>query len=123
MADFSSKVLDVFEFWKKELNHPKAILDKKRAGLIQSRLKEGYTEQRIKEAIIGIQASPHHMGQNDRQTVYDDLELICRTGANIDKFADMQTVEDKTWQNKYKNLLIGDYTNTKENDNDKKRMG
>lgn len=83
------EVVEVFESWKAELNHPQAQLDETRKSAITARLAEGYPVDRIKQAIRGIKKSPHHMGQNDRSTVYDDIELICRTGANVDKFADL----------------------------------
>jgi uncharacterized protein YdaU (DUF1376 family) len=104
------EIENIFEFWKIELNHPKATLDAKRKKAIQARLKEGYTAERIKEAIIGIQSCSHNMGHNDRNTVYDDIELICRTGANVDRFADLKTSNpnDKI-RDKFSNLLIGDY--------------
>lgn len=79
----------IFEFWKKELNHPKAVLDAVRDKVISARLQEGYTIDRILAAVRGIKRSPHHMGQNDRNTKYDDIELICRNGRNVDKFADL----------------------------------
>ncbi len=79
----------VFNFWREVHNHGKAILDGKRKKAIEGRLKEGYTLDRIKQAIVGIKESPYHMGQNDRNTKYDDIELICRSGTNVDRFADL----------------------------------
>jgi len=87
---FDDRVVEVFEYWKEQLNHPKCKLDKKRGNAIKGRLKEGYDVDRIKQAIRGIKFSAHHMGQNDRNTVYDDIELICRTGAKVDQFAEME---------------------------------
>lgn len=79
----------IFEFWKIELGHPKAKLDKTRAKCITNRLKEKYSVDRIKAAICGIKRSPHHMGKNEQGMVYDDIEFICRNGKNIDRFADI----------------------------------
>jgi hypothetical protein len=90
----NDQVNEVFEFWKLELNHPKASLDKTRHKAIKARLSEGYTPERIKQAIRGIKKSPHNMGQNDRNTVYDDIELICRSGKNVDRFADMEQIKN-----------------------------
>lgn len=81
-------IKEIFDFWKIELNHPKTKLDSKTKKSIQDRLKEGYSIERIKEAIVNIKNIPHNMGQNDRNTVYDSLELICRSGANVDRFAE-----------------------------------
>lgn len=76
----------IFEHWRRTLNHPKAIPDKKRLGLIADRIKQGYSEDDLKRAINGVLASPHHMGKNDSQTIYDGVELIFRDAAHVDKF-------------------------------------
>lgn len=82
-------VFEIFKYWQAELQHPHSVLDDKRHKVITARIKEGYTKERIMQAIRGIKLSPHNMGQNDRNTKFDDIELICRTGANVDRFADM----------------------------------
>lgn len=108
------EIKEVFEFWKVELNHPKSILDEKRRKAIMARLLEGYSVERIKEAIVGIQRSPHNMGANDEGKIFDDIELICRSGANVDRFADTRQGETKETvkaKNKIKSYLIGDYSN------------
>lgn len=81
-----SPVQEVFAYWQTRLNHPQAHLTDKRRKLIQARLKEKYTVEQIKLAIDGCASSPFHMGQNDRQTVYDDIELICRDGGKLEGF-------------------------------------
>lgn len=86
-------VKEIFSYWQSELNHAKAILSADRAKAIKARLKEGYSVDRIKQAIRGIKKSPHNMGQNDRGKKFDDIELICRRGSNVDRFAEME--EDK----------------------------
>jgi len=93
-------VKDLFSFWQKTLKHPKAILSADRLKKIKARLKEGYPPERIKSAILGIANSPHNMGINEHGKKYDDIELICRTGSNVDRFADMETTEavDDWWQ-------------------------
>lgn len=85
----------IFSFWQEVHKHPKAMLDEIREKAIRSRLKEGYTLERIKQAILGIKQSPHHMGKNEQNTKYDDIELICRNGTNVDKFADLQEEYDR----------------------------
>lgn len=84
--DRSSESQEVFEYWQQELNHPRAKLDAKRDKAIKARLKDGYTVSDLKAAIDGIQKSAHHMGENDRNALYDDIELICRDGPHVDKF-------------------------------------
>lgn len=82
----SSAVRDVFVYWQSVMGKPGAILTPKRDKAVTAALKLGYTVDQIKSAIDGCKRSPFHMGVNDQRTVYDDLELICRNGENIEKF-------------------------------------
>lgn len=98
---------DIYKFWQKELNHPKAILTDDRKKKIKARLKEGFSEDRIKDAIQGIKNSKHHMGQNDNNMIYDDIELICRNGSNVDKFAEMNNIKQKfKGQSRYEEAML-----------------
>jgi hypothetical protein len=79
----------VFDHWRVTHRHPKASLDDKRRRLIRARLKD-YAEADLCLCITGYLNSPHHMGQNDRSTVYDDLEIFLRDSKHVDagiKFA------------------------------------
>jgi len=77
----------LFEFWKSTMNlNGNTFLTPKRENAIKSRLKQGYTVERIKNAIVGCSVSPHHQGRNDTKTVYNDIELICRTGEKVEFF-------------------------------------
>ena len=51
-----------------------------------ARLIEGHTVQDLCEAIDGNYASPHHCGQNDRQTEYHNLGLIVQTSDDVERF-------------------------------------
>jgi uncharacterized protein YdaU (DUF1376 family) len=82
----SIEVKAVFEYWQTARGHEKAKLDEKRKRAIKARLKDGYSAEDLCRAVDGVAKSPHHMGQNDQRTVYDDIELICRTAVNVDKF-------------------------------------
>lgn len=82
----SDDVLAVFGYWKQVMGHPQAKLDDKRAKVIGKRLSDGYTVGDLCRAVDGCRRSPHHMGQNDTHTVYDDIELICRDGPKVDGF-------------------------------------
>jgi hypothetical protein len=83
----STDVQSVFEFWCLNLNKNKsAKLTANRMKCIQARLKDGYTLDNIKRAIVGCSKSPYHQGQNDTGTVYDDLTLICRNGEKLEQF-------------------------------------
>ncbi len=76
----------VFNHWKAIHNHPKSHIDPKRKRLIEARLKEGFTVDDLKQAIDGCKASPFHQGQNDRATIYDGLDLICREASKVEQF-------------------------------------
>ncbi len=82
----SGETAEVFAYWQSAMGHPQAKLDAKRERNIKARLKDGYTVKQLCKAVDGCKLSPHHMGQNDQRTVYDDIELICRDGPRVDKF-------------------------------------
>lgn len=78
----------IFDFWVETMGkRGDTQLTEKRKRCILARLKEGYDVEFIKRAIVGCSKSPHHMGQNDAGTVYDDLTLICRSGDKLEFFA------------------------------------
>lgn len=76
-------VAQVFEHWRVTHRHPRSVLDPKRRKLIQSALKL-YPPDDLCRSISGYRNSPFHMGQNDRKTVYDDIELMLRDAKQID---------------------------------------
>lgn len=76
----------VFEFWKLHLDHPKSVFDDKRRKAVRARLREGHSVDDLILAVRGCKLTPHNMGQNERQTVYDDIELICRDTTHVERF-------------------------------------
>lgn len=82
----AGQVREVFAYWQYRLDHQQSKLTPEREKKIQARLKEDYTVEDIKRGIDGCASSPWHMGQNDRDTVYDDIELICRDGKRLESF-------------------------------------
>lgn len=76
----------VFAYWQNTMNHPRAKMDDKLQTLIERRLRDGFTEQDLCDAIDGCKRSPHHMGQNESRTVYDSLSLILRDADHINRF-------------------------------------
>lgn len=80
----------VFEHWRQTLRHFKAKATPERKRILTKALKL-YSVEDLQRAITGCSRSPHHMGQNERQTVYDDLELILRDAKHIESF--MRLVE------------------------------
>jgi hypothetical protein len=43
-----------------------------------------HDEPTLRASISGYRNSPHHMGQNERRTVYDDIELLLRDATHIE---------------------------------------
>lgn len=80
----SSPVVRIFEHWKSEHRHPKAVLDSKRRKVIGAALK-AYSEADLCTAISGYRNSPHNMGQNETRTVYDEITLFLRDAEHIDR--------------------------------------
>lgn len=78
----------VFDYWRVATKHDGAKLTDKRRRLIDARLKDGYSEEQLCAAIDGCKASTFHQGGNDRGAVFDDIELICRTGEKLESFID-----------------------------------
>jgi hypothetical protein len=76
-------VAKVFSHWRTEFGHPKAVLDSKRRKVIEQALKS-YDEATLIASISGYRHSAHHMGQNERQTVYDDIALFLRDATHVD---------------------------------------
>ena len=73
---------EVFEFWKVTFNkNNRTVLDNPRKSKIQARLKEGYTVEDIKTAIVGCSKSQFHIEGN-----HTDLTLICRDATKLDHF-------------------------------------
>lgn len=77
----------LFGYWQRRTGHERARLTPERASRILARLRQGYSEAEIQAAIDGCAASEFHSGQNGTGTVYDDIELICRNGSNVERFA------------------------------------
>jgi hypothetical protein len=77
----------VFDHWTTTTGKTKgARLTAKRRKLIDARLAEGYSEADLFRAVDGNRASAFHQGENEDGTVYDSLELICRSGEKVEFF-------------------------------------
>jgi hypothetical protein len=79
-------VFELFEFWRVVMGHERAQLGPKRRQKIRAAFDIGYTLDDLKLAVVGCKYSPMHQGQNERNTIYDDIELIVRDEAHVDKF-------------------------------------
>lgn len=79
--------IEIFEFWKATMSlNGSTKLTPKRKRNIQARLRDGYDIEQIQNAIRGCAISPFHSGQNETKTVYNDIELICRSGEKVEFF-------------------------------------
>jgi hypothetical protein len=81
----------VFEAWCEatDRNPERVKLTHQRYSKIVARLNEGYDEADLIGAVRGIVLSPFHMGDNDRETRYDDITTVLRDGKQVEKFRDL----------------------------------
>lgn len=79
----------VFEAWTVSTGRTRSVLTPKRRRLIDAALKL-YPLDDVIAAVRGWRHSRHHRGENDRSTVYNDLELLLRDAAQIEKFRDLE---------------------------------
>lgn len=82
---------DVFDYWQRAMKSPRSKLDAKRKGSIKKSLALGYTVEQLKTAIKGCRMTPHNMGQNERGTVFNGIDLIFKCADNIDRFISTAT--------------------------------
>lgn len=83
-------VVQVFEAWLSATGRTnQTLLDAKRRRLIDRALK-AYPLEDVLDAVHGWRRSPHHRGENPGRTVYNDLELLLRDAAHIEKFRDLE---------------------------------
>lgn len=86
LASRRKAVSDIFDCWRDVMESPRSVLDEKRRKVIESRLKDGYSPEDICKAIRGCRKSHFHMGQNDKGTKYNGIDLICRSAEHVDRF-------------------------------------
>lgn len=75
----------IFKYWQTIMEKPLAKLTPGRKAKIEARLKT-YSVDDLLKAIIGCKSSGFHMGQNDSNTLYNSLELICRNDEKVEFF-------------------------------------
>jgi hypothetical protein len=79
----------VFDRWLLETKRTGATrLSDKRTRLIRNALRD-YGLQDILDAVTGWRYSPYHCGENQQGAVYNDIELLLRDAARIEKFRDL----------------------------------
>ena len=80
----ATRVREIFGHWQKVFTHPRARLDSKREALIRRRLRE-YDAETLRRVIDGYARDPFTLGENDRATKYDDIELLLRDAKHVEK--------------------------------------
>ncbi len=85
-------VTEVFLEWQHSTGKRRANLDGKRRRIITSALKD-YPLEDVLAAVKGWKHSPHHRGENERRTVYNDLDLLLRDSKHIEEFRDLERGE------------------------------
>ena len=81
-GNFKQEIQDVFDFWKTTFGkNDRTVLDNKRKAKIQARLRDGYTVEELKLAVVNCSKSDFHVSGN-----YTDIELICRDVTKTDSF-------------------------------------
>lgn len=78
----------VFEHWKAATGKARAKFTDERRAKVRARLREGYSESEIQQAIDRVCASPYHCGKNDSGTTYNGLEMICDSGSKLEFYRD-----------------------------------
>lgn len=82
----------VFETWCRHAHKNVNVkLSDKRSTLIRKALTT-YGMETVIDAVVGWRYSSHHSGDNDRRTVYNDIELILRDNSHIERFAEFTRI-------------------------------
>lgn len=78
----------IFVHWREQRRgaHSRTYLTEERSRLIRARLKEGYKEEELFDAILGIEIECQRWSDRGR---YDDITDIFKTGAKVEKFRDL----------------------------------
>ncbi len=84
-AALTDDEFQVFEHWRTKRHHPRAKATPERKRIIAKALKT-YSVTDLQRAIDGVGRSPHHMGENERRQIYDDIELVLRDAKHIEGF-------------------------------------
>jgi hypothetical protein len=82
----STMVQEVFDFWRQVSGHTRSRRNAKLDAVVAARLREGYSVVDLCDAVSGMMITPFNQGINERDTKYDALELVCRNGAQVNRF-------------------------------------
>lgn len=83
----SSRITAVFNHWVETCRNPgrPPVLDDRRRRKIRNAI-ISHGANMCFLAIDGCKMSPFHQGQNQRETVYDEITLILRDAEHIEQF-------------------------------------
>lgn len=89
--DLRQAAKEIFAFWQETTGKVTARFTDGRQRKVEARLREGYTVEQIKRGILGCQRSEFHQGLTDTSDgrIFNDLELICRTGTKLEQFIEL----------------------------------
>lgn len=86
----SSDLAAVFDEWVAVTDRTgRTVLNEKRRRVIRKALAD-YPLADVLDAVRGWRKSPHNRGENDSGTVYNDIELLLRDAAHIERFRDLE---------------------------------
>jgi hypothetical protein len=92
------QVREVFDEWVEVCGHPRAKLTSDRRSKVRARLKEGYTSVDLKQAVRGAARGAYVDARGHK---WDDLTLICRSGANVERFIALAGPDAKQLSEKF----------------------
>lgn len=94
-TETTTDINNVFLFWKNVFKKTdRTKLEGQRLTKIKARLKDGYSVDEIKTAIINVSKSQHHIDGG-----YTDIELICRDQVHLDKYLALKPKQPSQDQN------------------------
>lgn len=105
-------VEEVFRHWQTTHGHDRAVLNASRRRLIRTALAD-FSPADLCRSISGYLNSPHHMGQNERATRYDAIEVFLRDAKHIEaglRFADQPPRTDLSAKTRQNVAAIADWT-------------
>ncbi|GGI86591.1 hypothetical protein [Legionella impletisoli] len=85
------------------MKHPRAKLDKKRQNIIKQALNLGYSTNELKQAIDGCANTPYNMGINNNNQIFDEISLILRDSAHIERFINNSRIKNGINNNRVSN--------------------
>lgn len=90
----TDSVRELFNHWCEVMGKDSARLTDSRRSKIQARLNDGYSVDEIKLAITNCSRSDFHMGKNERDREFNEIDLICRNGEKLESFRDMRKQQE-----------------------------